>query len=107
MPTDTALRPPPTIAGALPHLLAANVAFDAVFGVFVVALVVLSVITLRWAVRRDRAGRAEWLRRQAPARDVRTGAPPPLMNGHPPRDKKGKRGDRRGQGPRGGGPRQR
>jgi hypothetical protein len=33
--------------------------FVAVFSVFVVALVVLSVLTVRWAVRRDRQRREE------------------------------------------------
>jgi hypothetical protein len=45
----------------------ASLAFDAVFGVFVAAFVVLAAVTLRWAVRRDRAGRAEWARRRAAA----------------------------------------
>ncbi len=39
--------------------------FYLVFGVFLAAFVVLAVVTVRWAVRRDRAGRAEWVRRQA------------------------------------------
>lgn len=79
---DTASRPRPNAAARTPqrrgpdalawpsvHLLgvqlvAAGAAFDAVFGVFVAALVVLAVVTMRWAVRRDRAGRASWLERQ-------------------------------------------
>ncbi|HLN17870.1 MAG TPA: hypothetical protein VK277_14100 [Acidimicrobiales bacterium] len=40
-----------------------NVAFGVVFGAFIIAFVVLSFITVRWAIRRDRAGRKEWLRR--------------------------------------------
>ena len=66
----------------------ADVAFFVVFGAFAAAVVVLSVITMRWAVRRDRAGRAEWL-----ARRGRTGAgdAPPSANGHGP----GRRGARR------------
>ena len=40
-----------------------SLSFRIVFGVFVVALVALVVITLRWAVRRDRQGRIEWERR--------------------------------------------
>ncbi len=36
----------------------APVAFYAVFGVFVAAFGVLAAVTVRWAVRRDRAGRA-------------------------------------------------
>ncbi len=47
--------------------VAGGTAFVAVFGVFVAAVVVLAVVTLRWAVRRDRAGRAEWVRRKAAA----------------------------------------
>ncbi len=38
-------------------------AFAVIFGIFVVALLVLIVITLRWVFRRDRAGRA-WRERQ-------------------------------------------
>lgn len=48
-------------------LLGSNTAFLAVFGVFLAAFFVLAVVTLRWAVRRDRAGRAEWLRRRTQA----------------------------------------
>jgi hypothetical protein len=44
--------------------LASNTAFFALFGVFVVAIVVLTFITLRWAIRRDKAGRAAWRERQ-------------------------------------------
>jgi len=46
---------------------ATDVAFFAVFGVFVVAFVILVAITLRWAVRRDRAGKAAWRERRAEA----------------------------------------
>jgi len=87
-------------------LLGADVAFDAVFSVFVVAFVVLAVVTVRWAIKRDRAGRAAWVRRQAPARDVRPDAPPPRMNGHSPHQK-GPQSGGRGRDPRGGGPRPR
>jgi len=45
-------------------LVGAEAAFYVVFGIFVVAFAVLVVITMRWAVRRDRSGRAEWLRRR-------------------------------------------
>lgn len=41
-----------------------DVAFYVGFGLFLLAFVVLAVVTLRWAVRRDRAGRAEWARRR-------------------------------------------
>ena len=45
-------------------LLASNVPFAIIFGIFVVALIVLIVIVLMWAIRRDRVGRAEWRKRQ-------------------------------------------
>lgn len=88
-----------------PHLLGADVAFDVVFAVFVVAFAVLAVVTVRWAVKRDRAGRADWVRRQAPGRDVRPRARSARMNGHAPGH--GPEGRRGGQGPRGGSPRAR
>jgi len=42
-----------------------SVAFGVIFGIFVVALLALIVIVLRWAVRRDRQGRDQWKQRQA------------------------------------------
>jgi hypothetical protein len=50
-----------------------------VFAVFALAFVVLCFLTLRWAIRRDRIGRQEWLRRRQaemaapldPERDLR------------------------------------
>ena len=50
----------------------APVAFYAVFGVFVAAFGVLAAVTVRWAVRRDRAGRADWVRRRAAAEHDRS-----------------------------------
>lgn len=45
-------------------LTASNVAFDVAFGIFLVALAVLFVVVLTWAIRRDRQGRAAfWQRR--------------------------------------------
>ena len=69
-------------------------AFVAVFGVFLAALVVLAVVTLRWAVRRDRKGRAEWVARSsaASAHAQAEDASATRSNGHAPR--------RPGQGPR-------
>lgn len=66
----------------VPPVVGADVAFDAVFGVFVVAVVVLSVITLRWALRRDRAGRAQWLRRRR--EELGEGARPNTNGRKPP-----------------------
>ena len=42
-------------------LLATNIAFIAVFGIFMVAFVGLCTFIAVWAIRRDRAGRQEWL----------------------------------------------
>jgi hypothetical protein len=39
------------------------VAFAVVFGIFVVLLAILGFVAIRWGVRRDRPGRAEWRRR--------------------------------------------
>jgi len=65
--------------------LAANVAFAVVFGAFVVALVVLAVITLTWAVRRDRVGRKAWLaRRSGQLAEDPGGVPQASSNGHKP-----------------------
>ena len=36
-------------------------AFDIVFGLFVIAFLFLSFWTVRWAIRRDKAGRYEWI----------------------------------------------
>jgi len=52
------------VIGIPTDVAAANIAFGVVFGAFVIALVALIVITLRWAIRRDRVGRAEWIRRR-------------------------------------------
>lgn len=73
---------PPALHGPL---VGAEVAFYVVFGAFVVAFVVLSVITVTWALRRDRAGRDQWVRRQQ-QREAEAGAdvPPPVTNGRLP-----------------------
>jgi hypothetical protein len=58
-------RLPTTISVHSTHLVAStSPAFGIIFGIFVAALLVLIVITLMWAVRRDRAGRALWRQRQ-------------------------------------------
>jgi hypothetical protein len=59
---------------ALP-LLATNAAFFVVFGLFVVAMVVLIVIIIMWAVRHDIAGRRAWRERQKAA--IEAGEPVP------------------------------
>lgn len=48
----------------VPPAPATNVAFLAIFGIFVVAMVVLAVLVIVWAVRHDLAGRKAWRERQ-------------------------------------------
>jgi hypothetical protein len=49
-------------------LFAADVAaFFVVFGVFVVAIVVLAVLTMKWALAKDRPGRDAWKQRHLQA----------------------------------------
>jgi hypothetical protein len=48
------------MASALLLASAGNTAFFVVFGIFVVAMLVLIVIVIRWAVRHDMAGRKAW-----------------------------------------------
>lgn len=69
-------------------VLGASVAFYVVFSAFVVAFVVLTVITLTWAVRRDRAGRRAWAERRqrerpqsSPQDPASSPAPGPTGNG--------------------------
>jgi len=58
----------------VPPVSATSAAFDAIFGVFVAAMVVLMVVVITWAVRHDVAGWREWRARQE-ARGVQD--PPP------------------------------
>lgn len=83
-----------------------GIAFGAVFGLFVVAFAVLVVVTIRWAVRRDRQGRAQWLARR---RDAEGGPDRPpgadrgaaVTDGHHPAVARG-RGSGKGGGGTGG-----
>jgi hypothetical protein len=54
----------PLLAATDRVLASSDTAFFMLFGLFVAATLVLSVITVRWAIRRDRAGRAAWRARQ-------------------------------------------
>ncbi len=51
-----------------------SAAFDAVFGVFVVAIVTLAVVAVRWGIRRDRLARSR--QAEQPPRAVVPGAVP-------------------------------
>ncbi|HUZ08610.1 MAG TPA: hypothetical protein VMU76_00360 [Acidimicrobiales bacterium] len=70
---------------------ASEVAFGIVFGVFVVAIAVLAVVTVTWAVRRDRPGREAWRRRMSESGE---GADPTGADGRRPGGRPGREVDR-------------
>ncbi len=51
----------------LQPVLASDAAGYTIFGIFVVAILVLLVLTIRWTIRRDRALRQVWRQRQQDA----------------------------------------
>lgn len=59
----------------VPLAAAADAAFFVIFGIFVVAFVVLAVVVIVWAVRHDMAGREAWRQRRE-ADGQRPTAPP-------------------------------
>lgn len=68
----------PTLLFSGPRpLLASDVAFGVLFGLFIVALLVLIVIVLTWAIRRDKQGRAAWRQRQQDGNSAAGGDVPP------------------------------
>jgi hypothetical protein len=69
LPALLSLRPQP--------LLASDVAFAVVFGIFVVAMLTLIVVVVTWAIRRDRDGRAAWRQRQQDRSAATEGDVPP------------------------------
>jgi hypothetical protein len=72
------LRPVSAPVPAPLTMLASNAPFYILFGIFIVALLILVVVVLTWAIRRDRAGRAAWLkRRQDKVTAADRDAPPP------------------------------
>jgi hypothetical protein len=48
----------------LPTLATSNAVFFTLFGIFIVGMLVLIFLTVRFVVRRDQAGRKAWLERQ-------------------------------------------
>jgi cbb3-type cytochrome oxidase subunit 3 len=58
-------------------LLASDVAFAVLFSIFIVALLVMIVIVLTWAFRRDKQGRAAWRQRQQDRTSAAEGDVPP------------------------------
>jgi hypothetical protein len=63
-----------------------SIAFDVVFGVFVVAIVALAVVAVRWGLRRDRLARAALTDRGpgTTSTDTAPAAPGSTPNGHTP-----------------------
>jgi uncharacterized membrane protein YdbT with pleckstrin-like domain len=59
----------------VPLAAATDAAFFVIFGIFVVAFVVLAVVVIVWAVRHDIAGRKAWQQRRE-ADGQRPTAPP-------------------------------
>ena len=57
-------------------MLATNIAFYVVFGIFVVAMVVLAGIIVVWAVRHDMTGWKAWRERQEAAALSQQAQPP-------------------------------
>ncbi len=75
------------VAALVPPMLATNTAFYVVFGIFVVAFVVLVVLTIRWAVRHDMAGWKVWRKEQEEAARAAGTLPP---DGPPTRPRGGR-----------------
>jgi uncharacterized membrane protein len=73
---------------AVAELSASNLAFTIVFSLFIAAFLGLSVITLLWAIRRDRRGRAAWQERQV-QRAEELQRPPAAPNGKGPHGRDG------------------
>jgi hypothetical protein len=66
----TAPRRGALISGLMAHIgfeAATDLGFGIVFGVFVLAILVLAFVAIRWGVRRDRPGREAWRRRRLEA----------------------------------------
>jgi hypothetical protein len=56
----------------LPALLGTDVEFFVSFGIFVLAMLVLAFLIVRWAIRHDRSGFSVWRQRQQAAAPTRT-----------------------------------
>ncbi len=74
-----ALPAPPALLSlhARPLLASDDVAFAVLFGIFIVALLTMIVIVIRWSVRRDRQGRVAWRQRQQQRMSGAEGDVPP------------------------------
>ncbi len=79
------------LARLFPTVAASNAAFFTLFSVFVVAMLVMIFITVRWVIRRDRAGRKAWVQRQLALQqqseadaDAQAGATPGSSTGSAP-----------------------
>ena len=75
------------LAGPVAATTHSNTAFAVVFGIFVVAMLILTVVIVTWAVRRDRTALTEWRRRRAERAFGQRGngsGGPPSGNGRQP-----------------------
>jgi len=65
---------PALLSSGFQPLLATDAAFAVVFGIFIVAMLTMIVIVLRWAIR---SGRAAWRQRQQGGSTAAEGETPP------------------------------
>ena len=70
LPALVSLHPRPLLASD-------DVAFAVIFGIFIVALLTMIVIVIRWSIRRDRQGRVAWRQRQQQSMSGTEGDVPP------------------------------
>ena len=68
---------PALLSLGLQPLLASDAAFAVVFGIFIVAMLTMIVIVIRWSIRRDRQGRVAWRQRQQQRMSGAEGDVPP------------------------------
>jgi hypothetical protein len=71
--SNPAVSNPAVSNPAVSNLAASDVAFGIVFGLFAAAFLVLVVVTITWAIRRDRPGREAWRQRMIERRDAAAG----------------------------------
>ncbi len=75
--------PAPAHVAPVAPATAGDTAFYVIFGVFVVAMLVLIVVVITWAVRHDIAGRRAWRERQ----EARARGETPPSPSSPPEDR--------------------
>ncbi len=71
------------LARTAPKAAASNAGFVVLFAIFVVGMLVLIFLTMRYVIRRDKAGRQAWLERQVERQAQATRASPPPQRKKP------------------------